>query len=330
MNKITKNRIKKFFEILLSLTLCVFILYWTYRNFDFKTAWQVLQHNVKYEWILLSFIPGTFSHLFRAWRWKLTLSPLGEHPRTSTTINSIFFSYASSLIVPRIGEVARCGILQRYEGTSFARSLGTVVTERVVDVVFMLLLIVATIITQMPVFVRFFSLTGTNVDAWSSLFASWQFYLLVAGTVGLGYVAWKILRKRLSPILSNMWTGITSIRQVTHPWLFVLYSIGIWMSFYLEFYIAFFAFPFTAIIPPLTALAIFTVGSMAVLVPTPNGAGPWHFAVITMMGFFGIAENDAATFALLVHGIQTCLMIALGIYSVVALMMTSHSPRTAN
>ncbi|MDO4950385.1 MAG: lysylphosphatidylglycerol synthase transmembrane domain-containing protein [Bacteroidales bacterium] len=322
MNKIIKNRIKKSFEILLSLTICVVILCRTYRNFDFEAAVQVLCHDVGYGWILLSFIPGTFSHLFRAWRWKLTLSPLGEHPRTSTTINSIFFSYASSLIVPRIGEVARCGILQRYEGTSFAKSLGTVVTERIVDVIFMLLLIVATIVVQMPMFVRFFSLTGTNIDGWPALFTSWQLYLVLAGTIGVACVAWRILRKRLSPFFSNIWTGITSIRRVSHPWLFVLYSVGIWVSFYLEFYIAFFAFPFTATIPPLTAVAIFTAGTMAVLVPTPNGAGPWHFAVITMMGFFGIARTDAATFALLVHSVQTALMMALGVYSVVALLMS--------
>ncbi len=328
MNKIIKNRIKKVAEIFLSLALCVFILYWTYRDFDFNAAWHVLRHDVEYEWILLSLIPGIFSHLFRAWRWKLTLSPLGEHPRTSTTINSIFFSYASSLIVPRIGEVARCGILQRYEGTSFAKSLGTVVTERIVDVICMLLLITTTVILQMPAFIQFFSLTGTNLNSWSALLTSWPLYLLIGGIAITCYVLWKILRKRLAPILSNIWTGITSIRQVSHPWLFLLYSVGIWMSFYLEFYIAFFAFPFTAVIPPLTALAIFTVGTMAVLVPTPNGAGPWHFAVITMMGFFGVAQTDAATFALLVHSIQTSLMLTLGVYSVIALtLLKKHQSR---
>ena len=109
------------------------ILYWMFRNFDFKSMEKVLFEEMNWWWMLLSFPFGILAQAFRGWRWKQTLEPIGENPRTSTTIYSIFISYAASLVVPRIGEFTRCGVLKRWEGTSFPKALGTVVTERAVD-----------------------------------------------------------------------------------------------------------------------------------------------------------------------------------------------------
>lgn len=111
-------------KIILPLFLGGAILYWMYREFDFKSIRHVLLHEMNWTWMLLSFPFGILAQTFRAWRWKQTLEPLGEHPRTSTCIHSIFISYASSLVVPRIGEFARCGVLKRYDGVSFPKRIG--------------------------------------------------------------------------------------------------------------------------------------------------------------------------------------------------------------
>ena len=104
-----------------------------------------------------------------------------------------------------------------------------------------------------------------------------------------------------------------------------MYTIGIWISYFLEFYVAFFSFGFSADLGVMAAWVMFAVGSMAVIVPTPNGAGPWHFAVITMMVLYGVGREDAGIFALLVHGIQTFLIILLGIYGLAVLPFTNKS-----
>lgn len=300
------------------------ILYWTYRDFNFQRAWQVLDGGMNYGWMLFSLFFGITAQVCRGLRWKLTLEPLGENPRTSHCVYSIFISYAASLVVPRIGEVSRCGVLSRYDGVSFAKSLGTVVTERLIDSLCVALITGTTLLLQAPVFATFFEETGTDVGRYTQLFASANFYLVIICLIALCLLAFFLIRNvaafaRLRGILHQVWEGILSLRKVKNLPLFLLYTIGIWGSFFLEFYVAFFSFGFSSHLGVVAALVMFAVGSIAVIVPTPNGAGPWHFAIITMMVLYGVGKEDAGIFALLVHGIQTFLIILLGIYGLAAL-----------
>lgn len=105
---------------------------------------------------------GVFGHLFRGWRWNLALAPLGEHPKISNSVYAIFIAYAANLVLPRVGEVSRCGILAKYDNVSFSKSLGTVVSERLVDSVCVLLITAGTLLLQSGVFARFFRITGTD------------------------------------------------------------------------------------------------------------------------------------------------------------------------
>ena len=300
------------------------ILYWTYRDFNFQRAWQVLDGGMNYGWMLFSLFFGITAQVCRGLRWKLTLEPLGENPRTSHCVYSIFISYAASLVIPRIGEVSRCGVLSRYDGVSFAKSLGTVVTERLIDSLCVALITGTTLLLQAPVFATFFEETGTDVGRYTQLFTSANFYLVIICLIALCLLAFFLVRNvaafaRLRGILHQVWEGILSLRKVKNLPLFLLYTIGIWGSFFLEFYVAFFSFGFSSHLGVVAALVMFAVGSIAVIVPTPNGAGPWHFAIITMMVLYGVGKEDAGIFALLVHGIQTFLIILLGIYGLAAL-----------
>ena len=156
-----KKLIKKALKLILPLVLGGFILYWVYRDFDFVKAAEVLQHGTNWWWMAFSLLFGISAQVFRGWRWRQTLEPLGAFPRRSDCVNAIFISYAASLVVPRVGEVSRCGILAKYDDVSFAKSLGTVVTERLVDTLTILLITGITVLLQMPVFVTFLEQTGT-------------------------------------------------------------------------------------------------------------------------------------------------------------------------
>lgn len=309
---------KNIIRILFPLILGVGILWWMYRGTNWEEFTQCVLHEMKWGWMVLSLLFGILPQLFRAWRWKMSLEPLGENPDTRTSINAIFLSYASSLVIPRIGEVTRCGTLKRYEGTSFTKSLGTVVTERIIDSLIMLLLTAVAFFTQLPVFIRFLRATDTNFTSVFGRFTGTG-YIVTAVCLVAAVVAFLILVRRYAifhkgkDLLDNMWEGIVSLRKVRNLPLYLVYSFGIWLAYFLHFYIAFFCFDFTADILPVEAFLIFCIGSFAVLVPTPNGAGPWHFAVKTMLVIYGVTESQAILFALVVHTIQTALVILLGV-----------------
>ena len=305
------------------------ILLWTYHGFDFSHLWSVCRQGIDYGWMGCSLLFGILAHVLRGWRWNLALAPLGEYPRRSNSVYAVFVAYAANLVLPRVGEVSRCGILAKYDGVSFAKSLGTVVTERMVDSVCILLVTGITLLVQSSVFSDFFRQTGTDKAFFLHLFTSTNFFIttlcLVAAAV---LVVWLVrnlaLFGRLRGLLGGIWQGCLSIRRMDRPWLYLIYTIAIWACYFFHFYLTFYCFSFTEQLGWSAGLALFVAGSIAVIVPTPNGAGPWHFAIITLMMMYGISKEDAGIFALLVHGIQTFLLILLGIYGLVALPLTNQ------
>lgn len=287
---------------------------------------DALSNKMSWTWMLWSMPFGVLAQVFRAVRWRQVLAPTGEKPRLSTCIHAVYLSYASSLVVPRVGEVLRCGVLKRYEGTNFLCSVGTVVTERIIDTLLILLLSLLTFLTQVPVFLDFFRQTGVSVGSMFDQFslAGW---LVTAACGLLALVAIVLLMRRFQffsktkSILCDLRSGLLSVRKVENPSLFVLYSLGIWVCYYLHFYLTFFCFESTAELGFLAALVAFVVGTFAVLVPTPNGAGSWHFAVKTVFVLYGVGQTEAALFVLIVHTVQTLLVALLGVWSSVALAL---------
>jgi len=280
-------------------------------------------------WMLASFPFGILAQAFRAWRWKQTLAPLDEHPRTKTCTNAIFLSYAASLVVPRIGEFTRCGVLAKKDGVNFAKALGTVVTERAVDSLIILIITALVLLLQMPVFLSFFSKTGTRIDDLTALLGMFSTtgYIVVAICAVMTLMCFYIFRKKLAfydkmkTTVQGILDGVMSLRNVSNVPLFLFYSLAIWGAYFLHYYLTFFCFEGTSHLGLMCALVTFIVGSIAVLVPTPNGAGSWHFAVKTMLILYGVADNEALYFVLIVHTIQTLLVAALGIYASVCLSL---------
>jgi len=314
-------------KIALPLMLGGAILYWMYRDFDFRSIENVLWNEMDWTWMLLSFPFGVLAQMFRGWRWRLALEPVGERPRKTTCVRAIFLSYASSLVVPRVGEFTRCGVLSRYDGVSFPKALGTVVTERAIDTLLMLLLTAAALLMQMSMFSTFFSRTGTSIDSVLRGFSLTGYIVTAVCAVAALALLHMLLRKlsiynKVKATLGGLWQGVASLRGVRNKPLFAIYTVGIWLSYFLHYYLTFFCFGFTAGLGLRCALATFVVGSIAVIVPTPNGAGPWHFAVKTMLILYGVSDVNALYFVLIVHTVQTFLVIALGVYGWLALAYT--------
>lgn len=325
-----RNIASNIFKVSLSLLLGGLILYWMYRDFNFHKISDVLFHKMDWTWMLLSFPFGVLAQLFRGWRWRQTLEPVGEHARTSVRINSIFLSYAVSLMIPRVGEFARCGILRRYDGVSFPKALGTVVTERAIDSLLVLVITGLTILLQLRVFDTFFDETGTSIDSILTQFSSAGYFVTAICGVAVLILLFFLLRRlhiynKVKATFTGIWQGVLSLRLVRNVPLFIVFTLGIWVSYFLHYYLTFFCFDATSHLGVMCALVTFIVGSIAVVVPTPNGAGPWHFAVKTMLILYGVADTDALYFVLIVHSVQTMLVILLGIYAWIALSFTKRN-----
>ncbi len=158
------------------------ILYWMYRGEDWQQIRHVMTDEMDWTWMLLSFPFGILAQMFRGWRWRQTLEPVGERPRTSVSIHSVFLSYAASLVIPRVGEFTRCGVLKRYDGVSFPKALGTVVTERAIDSLLVMGITAIVLLLEMSTFGMFFRKTGTNLESILHRF-SWAGYFVATVSV---------------------------------------------------------------------------------------------------------------------------------------------------
>ena len=330
----TKSILANALKIVLPFALGGAILWWMYRGEDFSVISHVLTEEMNWTWMLRSFPFGILAQMFRGWRWKQTLDPMGLKVRTSTCIHAVFLSYAASLVIPRIGEFTRCGALKRYDGISFSKALGTVVTERAVDTLIVMSYSGIILLLAMSTFGTFFQKTGTSLDRILSGFSLTGWLVTAICTVAVLILLHLLLKNfsiynKVKMTLSGIWEGVLSLRGVKNLPLYLFFSVGIWVMYFLHYYLTFFCFDFTARLGLGCALVSFVVANFAVLVPTPNVAGPRHSAIKPMLILYGVADEQALWFVLIVHTVQTLLVIALGIYAWAALLFTKRlNPKT--
>lgn len=315
--KLVKKILNNIIKTLLPLLLGVFILYWVYKDFDFSKLIEGLKE-MNWWWFSLSVVFIVLSHAIRGWRWKLALSPLGYNPRNTTCVDSIFIAYGANLVIPRIGEISRCVVLDRYEKVPFVHSLGTVVTERIVDSIMVATMTVSAILLQWNIFYTFFNEANSHADGTTS--PSTGLTIAVISSVAIVVLLFLLLRKtllwgKLKSFIARFWEGMTTLARMKNLKLFILETVGIWFCYFMQFYLCFFCFPFSNELSMSAAFLMFVGGSIAVIVPTPNGAGPWHFVVASLMILYGVGESDAQMFALIVHSLQTLVVAILGIYA---------------
>ena len=234
-------------KIFLSLLLGGTILYWMYRDFDFSQIEEVLLHGMNWSWMLLSFPFGILAQMIRGWRWRQALDPVGEHSRKSVAVNAVFLSYAASLVVPRIGEFTRCAVMKRYDDVSFTKALGTVVTERVIDSLLVMIITGLTLIFQIRIFDIFFARTGTRLDTFFTQFSLTGWIVTVVCGIAVIGLVWYLARRlsvhgKIKDMLHDMFLGVSSLREVNNAPLYVFWTLAIWACYFLHCYLTFFCF----------------------------------------------------------------------------------------
>jgi uncharacterized membrane protein YbhN (UPF0104 family) len=254
------------------------------------------------------------------------VEPVCPGGRKKVTILSIFVGYAANMLLPRAGEVARCGILHKADGLSFTRTLGTVITERVFDVVCLLIITLLAVVLQMDVFRDFFTKNPDSMAKMNHLATS---PVLWGGFVAL-VAAFFLLRKRIQKIpfyekmhglLVRLWEGMKSITTMKNPLLFIFYSVAIWGCYFAMFWIVKYFFTWDMPLGVLPLLSGFVMGSFGVVAPVQGGIGAYHFMVIYTLVFFGVSATDAGIFALVAHGLQTVFTLLGGLVAYILVFL---------
>lgn len=305
------------------------LLFWlVYRDQNWDDLLKVLKEDVDYKWMWLAVIMGILSHISRAMRWQLLTRSMGYRISFMNSFMGVMIGYFANLAIPRMGEFTRCGVVNKYEKVPFSKLLGTVVTERVIDMIVLLLLTLIVIITQFPQINIFLEENqGIEQKVTQMLHSPWIWAVLVTLLVSL-YPAWLILKKtafygRLKTFVVGLKEGLLSVKNVPHRGLFIAHTLFIWLMYFLMFYVSFFCFQFTSHLSILVGLTVFVIGSFGMVAPVQGGIGAWHFMVIAGLMIYlphtPQIESMTKTFALLTHGSMTLLYIFLGVICVIAL-----------
>ncbi len=325
MKKIISALLKYGIPIAISVGLAWFLL----KNVEWSAIKDSLRNDVNYWWFLPVIAVSILSHIFRALRWRLQLKTIDIHPSTSALVNSIFGTYFVNLLFPRLGEVWRSGYIAQREKASFTKVMGSMVGDRLSDTVTVALLTLFTFFIAQDKFVKFFDQRGTS----GSMFTSWVFWLLVAlGVLGVVALVWifrsksenKIIAK-VRLMLRNLWDGFAAIGKMEGKWMFLLYTVLIWGCYFMQLYLASFAFSCTKDLGIVAILVLFVLSSIGMAVPSNGGLGAWQTAIIFGLTLYGVGTSishpdpQASAFAWLVWGVQTCLLIVLGIYAFISM-----------
>ncbi|MGL5684042.1 MAG: lysylphosphatidylglycerol synthase transmembrane domain-containing protein [Marinifilaceae bacterium] len=329
MHKLGKNIIKFLFFLVITVVLFSVV----YRDQDWNTLYSALKNDVDYFWIWVSIGLGIASHIIRAIRWQMITASMNYPISLPNSFMGVMIGYFANMALPRMGEFTRCAVVNKYENVPYSNLLGTVVTERIIDLIILLGLTVVVVIAQFGKLIEFFNKnTMIKEKAEALLHSSWLLPVCVGAAV-LCYVVYRYVLKdklgnKINTFIAGLKEGLLSIARVPQKGLFIFYSLTIWFLYFMMMYLCFFSFNITSHLSPIVGLTVFVLSSYGMVAPVQGGIGAWHFMVIAALLLYipNTAENEsmARTFALLTHGTMTLLYIVLGVICLLALPLYNN------
>jgi hypothetical protein len=277
-------------------------------------------------WMLMVVAAFTASNMMRAARWQMLIKPLGYNAGFTNSFLTILLGYFANLGFPRMGEVVRAGALARYEKIPVHKMMGTVGVDRLMDFVCLFLVVGMAFIFEGQTILNFIN-SHRNPGSGSILQNPWVIGFLILSVVGVAVLY--LLRDRfmhlapvqkISGLLLGFWEGLRSVFRLESPALFIAYSVGIWLMFYLQCYFNLKAFPPTAHLDAGDALLIFVLGTLGFVIPSPGGMGSFHALAIAGLAIYGISGSDAFSYAnIAFFAIQILYNIVGGVLALILL-----------
>jgi len=304
------------------------LVYFVFRNTHFEDIKMGIV-NADLTWLLVSMCIAIFSHLFRALRWNLALEPLGYTINNRRSFYAVMIGYLVNLATARGGEIARCAIINQTDKVPINVLIGTVITERIIDLICLILAIVAAFLLQTE-------LIGGFLDVYllqPLLSKGYMGALVIAMVVfGFAFMVWLVTanagRNLLIKLpfgaaivntLNGFVQGLSSVAKIKRPVLFIAYSLGIWLCYWMMTYSLFFCFDFTSNFSPVVGLTALVFASIGMIVPAPGGAGALALVIIGMENIYGLTNSNAQLVSTMSISANIILIIIVGITSLLML-----------
>ncbi len=283
------------------------------------------------EWLYLFVMAGAFmlSNVFRALRWQQMLQPMGVRLPFLNSISAIMVAYLTNLVIPRAGEIARATSIAGTSDISFEKALGTVVLDRILDMICLLIIAILTLAMASDLIFAYFDQHFDLQKRWQGmnqgkalLFLILTFGLLIFAFFVISRTAWYNLKlkARINLFVSGLWEGLSSIKNIEKPATFLFYTVAIWFLYFFMAFILFKALDSTAHLGPVAGLVVFFFGSLGIVFPSPGGMGSYHFLAIESLSLYNIDARNAFTYAnLSFFTIQVFTIITFGIAGLIVL-----------
>ena len=313
-------------KLVISLGLGILIVWLTTRKLTPKDIADIQSvfRRADYKWVIIGPLIGMLSNVVRAERWKQLLNSVGYHPRRINVINSVYVMYVLNLVFPRLGEVTRCTLLYKTDNVPVDKSIGTMVLERMVDMVTILLVGAILMVFQYKLLIDLFedkvlsNYAGT-IDKLTTGY--WGIVLLItAVAAGLGLI-YLLYRLREHHIIGKVWNflmgimhGLASVLKLDNPLLFIFYSILIWVMYFMMTYLCFQALPETTSMGVLAGMACLFFGGFAYII-SPGGLGAYPATIGAVLLLYHVDFNVGFGFGWLVWAVQTAAVIIFGVIS---------------
>ena len=310
--------------MILPLGIGIFFIYLSYNNTTPEDRENIFLHikNAEYRFVLLSAVFGALSHISRAYRWKFLLAPLGYRPRLINSVLAVLIGYVSNLGIPRSGELFRATVMDRFENIPFQKGFGTVIAERLVDLVILLCFISLALILQFDLIWDILAKKSINPV---------QIIIIIVSGVVLSLVLRKFINQSNNRFLNKvrlffagLWEGIISLKKMEHKWAFIGHTLFIWLMYLAMFYIIKFSIPETASLGLESLIAAFVVGALAISA-TNGGVGIYPFSVSLVLIAYGISKESSLAFGWIMWTSQTVMVVLFGSLAFFALPLVNRS-----
>ncbi len=309
-----KTRIRKFLSLTIPLLIGLGIIYYQYTTLSSDELEKIKISFIKadYYFIYLSLFIALFGFWSRAYRWKFALQHLGYKTKFHNDLLTVCVSYLINLTIPRSGEISRAALLKKYEGVPFDKAFGTIVAERIVDMLIFLLFVAIGFLLQFDTLYQYLINNGVQFETLIGLLVA-GFVLFILFILIWIYAEWSIILK-LKQKLSGLIEGMQSVLKMKDKWKYIFHSFFIWFSYLAMFYVTIFALPETSEISFDIVVMGFIFGTLAVGF-TNGGLGAYPLAVASIFSLYGISEGIGTAFGYLIWVSQTLLTIFLGLLS---------------
>jgi glycosyltransferase 2 family protein len=336
-----KNVLLNILKFIVFLSIGVVLLYFAFKGINFSKLKENIE-GANYLWVVLSLLCGATTYWVRAKRWNLLIEPLGYKPSLINSYHSVIIGYLANFAFPRIGEITRCGTLNRIEKIPADKLIGTVIAERSFDFLTFLILLITAFAIKINFFGSYFS---ENIfrpairKVSTTLNFSVLFWIILAVSIVVGIIMVFTFRVRIKKITlvrkigkigKGVLSGAKSVFKIKRKLEFIFFTIILWSLYFLMGYIIFFSLPSTSGLTLIDGLFILVVGSCGMIVPVQGGIGTFHLFVSNALAIYGISPEDGMAYAVISHESQSFIAIILGITSFFILFIRNHKKIAVN